>query len=125
MDVKIHIGAHAYACITEGARKTDIRLTPGKGAPASLREFAAEERARAARIAALADLAERAANALEYPAPEYLQAGDRLWNGAIASHCVATAYNRVTDQIAAFERDGRKPPEYLLNGRHNIIASAC
>lgn len=55
----------------------------------------------------------------------YIMAGDRLWNGAIASHYVATAYNRLTDKIAAFERAGRKPPEHLLNGRHNLIAGAA
>lgn len=54
----------------------------------------------------------------------YIMAGERLWNGAIASHCLAAAYNRLTDKIAAFERAGRKPPESLLNGRHNLIAGA-
>lgn len=54
----------------------------------------------------------------------YIMAGERLWNGVIASHCLATAYNRLTDKIAGFERAGRKPPAELLNGRHNLIAGA-
>lgn len=124
MEVKIFCGANAYACISENGRKTDIRLEPGKGAPASLREYAKGERERAARILAMADIAERAAAYLDKPAPDYIQAGERLWNGAIASHCMAMAYNGLTDRIAAFERDGRKAPESLLNGRHKLIAEA-
>ena len=61
MEIRIFCGANAYACITEGARKTDILLSPGKSAQASLREYAQEQRERAARIIAMADIAERAA----------------------------------------------------------------
>lgn len=123
MEVRIFCGANAYACITEGARKTDILLSPGKGAPQSLREYAQGERERAARILAMADIAERAAAKLD-PAPSYIQAGERLWNGAIASHCMAALYNSYSDRIAAYEREGRAPPEALLNGRHKLIAEA-
>ncbi len=63
--VTLLVGANAYACIDDDGRKTDILLSPGKGAPASLREYAAEQRERAARLTAMADLAERAASELE------------------------------------------------------------
>lgn len=125
MQVNLLIGANAYACISENGRKTDILLSPGKGASQSLREFAQEQRARAARIADMASLAERAADKLESDkGPQYIKAGERLWNGAIASHCLAMAYNAITDRIAEFEREGRKVPDEVLNGRHNLIASA-
>lgn len=65
MHVRILIGASAYACINDGARKTDLLLSPGKGAQASLRESAAEYREKAARQIALAELAERAAEWLD------------------------------------------------------------
>ena len=69
MEVRIFCGANAYACITESGRKTDILLAPGKSAQASLREYAQEQRERAARIIAMADIAERAAAKLD-PAPD-------------------------------------------------------
>lgn len=65
IEVRLLIGANAYAVIKEGNRQTDIMLSPGRGAPASLREYATDQRERAARILALADLAERAADKLE------------------------------------------------------------
>jgi hypothetical protein len=65
MKVTILVGAHAYACIEQEGRKTDFLLTPGKGAPASLRDTAAELRQEAARKQALADLADAAAEKLE------------------------------------------------------------
>ena len=123
MEVRIFCGANAYVCITESGRKTDILLSPGKSAQASLREYTQEQRERAARILAMADIAERAAAKLD-PAPSYIQAGERLWNGSIASHCMAALYNSYTDRIAAFEREGRAPPESLLNGRHKLVAEA-
>lgn len=59
------IGAHAYACITEASgRRTDIRLEPGRGAAQSLREYAADQRTRAQKLWALADLADLAAENL-------------------------------------------------------------
>lgn len=65
MNVRLFIGANAYACIEENGRKTDILLSPGKGAIASLREYAESERARALRILAMAAIADRAADCLE------------------------------------------------------------
>ena len=65
MKVRLMIGAAAYAVIEESGRQTDIKLSPGKGAPQSLREYAAEQRERAARLLAMADKAERAADCLE------------------------------------------------------------
>lgn len=56
--------------------------------------------------------------------PDYLMTGETLWNGARVSHYLATSYNRLTDKIAAFEQSGRAAPQELLNGRHNLIASA-
>lgn len=52
----------------------------------------------------------------------YITAGERLWNGVIVTAPLAAAYNRLTDKIAAFDRAGRKAPEHLLNGRHNLLA---
>jgi hypothetical protein len=52
----------------------------------------------------------------------YIAAGERLWNGVIVTAPLAVAYNRLTDKIAAFDRAGRKAPEHLLNGRHNLLA---
>lgn len=66
MDVRIFCGAAAYACISENGRQTDIRLDPGKSPRASLAEYAAAERERAARILAMADIAERAADWLNF-----------------------------------------------------------
>jgi hypothetical protein len=65
MKVTILVGAHAYACIEQEGRKTDFLLTPGKGAPASLRDTAAELRQEASRKQALADLADAAAAHIE------------------------------------------------------------
>ena len=63
--VRLLIGAHAYACVEHGARKTDIRLSPGKAAWTSLRESADEYRAEATHKAQLAALCEQAAHILE------------------------------------------------------------
>lgn len=66
MNVRILIGANAYACIEEqGGRKTDIRLEPGKSAQASLHAYAVDQRERAARLLELATLAENAAAVLD------------------------------------------------------------
>lgn len=64
--VRIIIGATgAYAAITTPSKSIDIRLDAGKGAPASLRQRAAEWREQAARILANADLADCAADTLD------------------------------------------------------------
>lgn len=55
----------------------------------------------------------------------HLKEGERLWNGAIASKHLAEAYNRVTDHIYAWQAIGKPAPEHLLNGQHNLIASAA
>lgn len=65
MKVRLLIGANAYAMIEESGVKTDLLLKPGRGAPQSLRETAADNRERAARYIAQAELAERAAVLLE------------------------------------------------------------
>lgn len=123
MKVSTIIGANAYAVIEdEDGRRTDILLSPGKSVHASLREYAKEMRTKAERNLRMAATAERAAAILD--APQYLVAGDRLWNGAEVSHSLATAYNRLTDKIEQFRAKGRHVPEELLNGRHNLIASA-
>src|SRR3546814_9261887 len=48
------------------SRRTDIRLSPGKSAQASLRDYAKEMRAEAARKQNLAETAERAARSEEH-----------------------------------------------------------
>lgn len=65
MKVTTIIGANAYACIRENGRAVDILLSPGRAASQSLREYAAEQRDRAARALDMADIAERAAATLE------------------------------------------------------------
>lgn len=53
-----------------------------------------------------------------------LRAGERLWNGALVTPQLAAAYNAASERIESFEAQGRPAPEQLLNGRHNLIASA-
>lgn len=53
-----------------------------------------------------------------------LVAGSRLWNGATVTPHLAAAYNSISERIERFEAEGRAAPEQLLNGRHNLIASA-
>lgn len=57
----------AYACISTPTRSMDVMLKPGRGAPQSLRESAAEIREHAARQIARAELMEQAADHLEHP----------------------------------------------------------
>lgn len=54
-----------------------------------------------------------------------LNPGEKLWNGAIVTVHLATAYNAMTARIEGFEKDGLKVPEQLLNGRHNLIANVA
>ena len=63
--VRLLIGASAYACITECGVKFDVRLAPGRLAATALREYAESERARAACLIEKAELAERAALVLD------------------------------------------------------------
>lgn len=65
INVKLLIGANAYACITHEGCKTDILLQAGKSAQASLREYASDQRERARKMEELAILAERAADKLD------------------------------------------------------------
>lgn len=53
-----------------------------------------------------------------------LTTGDKLWNGATVTPSLATAYNSIQGRIASFQDAGRPVPDYLLNGAHNLIASA-
>ena len=66
-DTKVHIfvSANAYACITECGVQFDVRLSPGRKAATALRDYAEEQRARAACIVANAERAERAALVLD------------------------------------------------------------
>jgi hypothetical protein len=52
---------------------------------------------------------------------ERLKEGERLWNGAIVTTSLAKAYNALQDRIESFEGDA---PEHLIDGSHNLIASA-
>lgn len=54
---------------------------------------------------------------------ERMKEGDKLWSGGVASKYLADAYNAVNDHIHAWEAMGKKAPEHLLNGRHNLLAS--
>jgi hypothetical protein len=54
----------------------------------------------------------------------HMQAGEALWNGATASKQLAAAYNATQDHIHAWKALGKQPPEQLLNGAHNLLASA-
>lgn len=64
--VRMLIGANAYAVILhDDSCQTDIHLSPGKSAQASLREYARELRADIAKKQALADLACAAADHLD------------------------------------------------------------
>lgn len=56
---------------------------------------------------------------------EHMREGETLFNGARVSKHLAEAYNRVNDHIHAWKAHGKQPPEHLLNGRHNLIASAA
>lgn len=70
--VKLIIGASAYACITEGGVKFDVRLAPGRLASTALREYAEIERARAACLIENAERAERGAVVLDQQNAERL-----------------------------------------------------
>lgn len=63
--VRLLIGANAYACVTHDAGQTDIKLSAGKSAQASLREYAAECLSRANRETEKANLATLAADFLD------------------------------------------------------------
>lgn len=53
-----------------------------------------------------------------------LKTGETLWNGAIVTASLATAYNSLQARIVSFQNAGKPVPEYLLNGAHNLINSA-
>ena len=64
--VRMIIGANAYAVIRHGdSCQTDIRLSPGKSAQESLREYARELQAEIVRKQSLAELARAAADHLD------------------------------------------------------------
>lgn len=121
MKVSTIIGAHAYAVIEHDGRRTDIRLSPGRSAPTSLREYARELRLEARKKEDLADLADRAAAVLD--APQYLVAGEKLWNGKEVTAFLATTYNRLTDMVEGFKAKGQRIPNHLLENRHKLIAA--
>ena len=64
-EVRLLIGANAYACITENGVSFDVRLAPGRLAATALREYAEVQRARAACLIENAERAERAAVVLD------------------------------------------------------------
>lgn len=65
MTVRVLVGASAYAVVNTPQVHTDILLAPGKSASASLRETAADWRAKAHRYASMAKIAAQAADVLE------------------------------------------------------------
>lgn len=54
---------------------------------------------------------------------QHMREGEKLFNGICVTQYQADAYNRANDHIHAWEASGKQAPEYLLNGRHNLIAS--
>lgn len=72
MKVKILVGAQAaYACIETSNRTLDVRLSSGKSAAQSLRQYAQEEQERAAAILGRAALALQAAEVLDSSDAEF------------------------------------------------------
>lgn len=65
MKVSILIGANAYAVIMTDTRSLDVLLAPGRSAAKSLRESAEEDRAKAERLLARAELLDQAAIILD------------------------------------------------------------
>lgn len=64
--VKFIIGQYAYACIwQDDGSQTDIRLSPGKSAQVSLREYARDLRADIVRKQAMINVAIAAADFLD------------------------------------------------------------
>ena len=53
-----------------------------------------------------------------------IKTGEELWNGAIVTPYLASAYNAIQARIASFESAGLPPPQELLNGAHNLINGA-
>lgn len=72
MKVKVIVGAQAaYACIETSTTSMDVRLSSGKSAIKSLREFAAEQQEKAAACTRRAALAREAAFTLEASDAEF------------------------------------------------------
>ena len=65
MQVRIIIGANAYASISEESYSGDVLLSPGRSAAQSLLETAADLRAESERVMRRADRIERAAAILQ------------------------------------------------------------
>lgn len=65
MQVKLILGANAYANIKTDTANIDVQLSPGRSAHQSLRETAAEWRDKAATILRRVELYEQAADLLE------------------------------------------------------------
>lgn len=66
MKVRTFVGAQAaYACITTDTTSLDIQLEPRRSASVALREWAANQQEKAARLTRQAALARRAADILE------------------------------------------------------------
>ena len=54
-----------------------------------------------------------------------LTVGERLWNGATVTPQLAAAYNKRAAMCDKWRASGREPPQELINGMHNLIASAA
>ncbi|WP_371422641.1 hypothetical protein [Tardiphaga sp.] len=120
MNITTLVGQYAYAVIEENGRRTDIRLSPGKSPASSLSAYAEELRQEAKRKTDLADLCDRAAAHLS--PPQYLSAGDTLWNGKVVTAFLAASYNRLTDRIENMRARGERIPETLADSRFRLIA---
>ena len=72
MKVRSFIGAEAaYACIDTPTVRLDVRLSPGRSTPQSLRESAKEWEAQAAQLLSRAVLAREAADYLDIEADNW------------------------------------------------------
>ena len=52
---------------------------------------------------------------------DHIKKGYRTITGKVLSDEEVKAYNVLTDKINAYTKKGRKAPEELLNGRHNLF----
>ena len=52
---------------------------------------------------------------------EHIKKGYKTITGKVLSDEEVKAYNSLTDKINDYTKKGKKPPEELLNGRHNLF----
>jgi len=55
---------------------------------------------------------------------EHIPKGYKTYTGEVLSDQSVEAYNRATDKINQYKKAGKKVPENILNGRHNLFVGA-